>query len=263
VAVKTGAELGAGDVFKYKGRYWTATGPGEPFKDLHGKTWDNALNLPIRLADGTDDTLLVWTDDTYQLKGSKGTALTFRNWNLRPAADVTFEVTYRKRDLTGWHVHLAGNGRLLGWVVPPNEYGTSKEGWSAFATDEPFRGTGPDDLGHYNDVVPGDLFNESTTQRFHHNPVGSGSTRDDAATELLRWLVDHGAPAVTDGPHWRVKPYDDPWCAGSSGKWATGGDDQPGCPVCLKNWKALYTDRPRKRGDGWGGKVTLHLKNEK
>jgi hypothetical protein len=258
---KTGDQLTTGDTFKDRGRWHTATGPSW-VPDLGGRACASAREIPFRDTAGREDTMLVWADELYQLQGAKGTPFTTVTWpGLGKSVQVTTEIAYRKREYGGWNVHLAANGRLIGWVTPNHHDRDYNRvvGWSAHIAASAFRGSGPDDEGHVMDEVPAYLY--GGTGSGGSGTIATGRNRDEAVSEMLYRLHEKHAPALGYGRHYAVKAYDDPTCPGYGQRWAVT-DAGPACPACGLGPVALILKPPRRRGARYQGTVGFHLAAE-
>lgn len=114
-------------------------------------------------------------------------------------AEHIVDVRYRLRTpggrADGWYVVRADNGRTLGWVTQDDAPRLLRaERWGGRISDEAFRGAGVEDTGHVLDRVPGELTLRVVGNR--HDTVTRKETRDEAALDIVAWLVDHRAPAV-------------------------------------------------------------------
>jgi hypothetical protein len=132
------------------------------------------------------------------------TALDFdKHEDGKPYAQVDLLVIFRKREWGGWYVTRADNGRHLGWLCLDRETGL----WEARMSESAYRGTGTDDQGDILDTVPAYLTHSNSDGTVR--PCGCGSTRMEAAEELLSRLLRHHASAVGYGAHYDVKRWAD------------------------------------------------------
>jgi hypothetical protein len=255
---RLGAQIVKGDKFKDSGRWHVAAADAAPFI-TGGQPYEPLRSVTTTATDdrGRPVTVGVLADEAYQLAGS-GIPVRAYTHGRTSGPDPVTEIRFAKRDLGGWHVVLASNGRLLGWVVPARH---GPGGWEARIHAEAFRGTGPGDTGSTMDDVPDDLF--AGTGPASCRAVGYEKDRADAAQVIVQWLYDHSAPAAGFGPHYRVKAYVTPWCPGGDQRWAGDREDGPACPVCGLGPAALFADRPVRSHGRWAGKVPWHLKRER
>lgn len=113
------------------------------------------------------------------------------------------EVRFTRRGSGGWFVVRADNGRHLGWLYS-NRSDHPKPVWEARVPSGAFRGETIDDEGNILDAVPTYLTN-SDNQMTGFRPVGFGSTREEATSELLYHLHQNHAPALGYGAHPAVR----------------------------------------------------------
>ena len=120
--------------------------------------------------------------------------------------EVTLDVRLTRRELGGWNVVRADNGRPLGWLARDSD-GSSP--WEARICASAFRGDGPgaDDTGHVLDKVPHHLY--GGIDEIRCEPVGYGRTREWAAGEMFSRLHRQQAPAVGFGRHSLVERWED------------------------------------------------------
>jgi hypothetical protein len=108
-----------------------------------------------------------------------------------------YDVTYWKRRGAGWL--LTTHGAPLG-IIAPAPRRPLGERWSARVLRDAFRGSGPADHGHVNDVVPADLYN-------HDEPIAWRQTKDEAARAILAWASERRAPLLGNPRHPDVTPF--------------------------------------------------------
>ena len=215
----TGAALQRSDTARIDGRWYTLTGdPRIP--TVGGEPYPIAREVQATDSAGREAWLLYFTGDTYALAGTTATLIDVTDYSRAAAGGRygtrTFEVSYTKREYGGWHVRLASNRRLLGWLTrtyPDHPDGgrdwDRPTGWDAHCASDAFRGTGPDDEGDILDDVPTDLYGGVQDTAFQSHTIGSGRTRDEATSELISRLWSKSAPALGFGPHYRVRRWAD------------------------------------------------------
>lgn len=123
---------------------------------------------------------------------------------------ATLEIRFEKNEKLGprYNILRADNGRHLGWVCPPSEYGTGPKLWDSYVSSMAFLGDDKDDEGYVLDRVPYDLYNGYSTDSFKTHAVIHSKTRREATEVVLEWLVRHQAPAMGYSRHPRVVRYD-------------------------------------------------------
>jgi len=138
--------------------------------------------------------------NTTTKRAVKGTAIDYHDFSTPRDWDRTVNVTYKPR--TGGHgynVYRADNGRLLGWVIPPD---SGRKCWVAYNAEEAFKGDDVNDTGYILDEVSDYL----TRNGDGWNRIG-GSTRREATNELLEHLSRQRATALGYGRNHEVRRH--------------------------------------------------------
>lgn len=134
------------------------------------------------------------------------TTIHYYDWDAPGPIDGrkrSIEVVFTRRTFDvgpaqGWYVRRADNGRILGWVISPNEAGHS-ETWIAYAADGAFRGDDINDEGDTLDKVP-----TSLTRRGNGYRAIAGDTRLEATGYLIQEMCREHATALGFGRHPQV-----------------------------------------------------------
>ncbi len=116
-------------------------------------------------------------------------------------------VRFTRRDIGGWTVVRADNGRRLGWTVR-QDHGEHRGRWSVHIDPQAFHGDDVDDVGDLLDTVDARFYN-GDGRRFHSPAVEYDRDRAEAAHSIVRWLTRHDAPAVGYGRHRGVDRWAD------------------------------------------------------